>query len=106
MSSPVYRYQFEADVPLDEAEAALLLAIVAAEALHGQPAVRLGVRYLFGEGKRACVIDGAGKMARHVALIFTQFLIREFGENAFQVTQPARQRPAARRSAGGKAVQA
>ena len=92
MSKTVYRFQFEDDVPLDEAESALILAIIAAEALHGQPAVRLSLRYLFGEEKRACVIDGDNDVARQVVMIFTQFLIHQFGDDAFQVTQPAKER--------------
>ena len=82
----IHRYRFEPDVPLEEAETTLVLAIIAAEALHGQAEVRLSLRYLFGEKKHACVIDGDNEAARHVILIFTQFLIHEFGENAFQVT--------------------
>lgn len=93
MNKTVYRYQFEPDVPLEEAETSLVLAIIAAEALHGQPAVRLSLRYLFGEEKHACVIDGDNEIARQVVLIFTQFLIRQFGDDAFQITQPARERP-------------
>ena len=95
MSKTVYRYQFEPDVPLEEAETSLVLAIIAAEALHGQPAVRLSLRYLFGEEKRACVIDGDNEVAHQVVLIFTQFLLRQFGDDAFQVTQPPRERPPA-----------
>ena len=93
MSKTVYRYQFEPDVPLEEAETSLVLAIIAAEALHGQPAVRLSLRYLFGEEKHACVIDGDNDVARQVVLIFTQFLIRQFGDDAFQITQPVRECP-------------
>lgn len=83
----IHRFRFEPEVPLDNAETTLCLAIVAAEALHGQASVRLSLRYLFGEEKRACVIDGDNEVARHVVQIFTQFLIHEFGENSFQVTR-------------------
>lgn len=94
MNKTIYRFQFESSVPMDEAEISLAMAIIAAEALYGQPAVRLALRYLFGEEKRACVIEGDSEIAREVVLIFTQFLIREFGENSFQVTQPVRERAA------------
>ena len=89
----IHRFRFEPGVPLEEAEATLIMAIIAAEALHGQAEVRLSMRYLFGEGhsrdasRHACVIDGDNEAARHVILIFTQFLIHEFGEDAFQVTR-------------------
>ena len=83
----IHRFRFNAGVPMNEAESALLLAIVAAEALHGQANVRLSMRYLFGEDKRACVIDGDSEIARQIVLIFTQFLIHEFGEDTFRVRQ-------------------
>jgi hypothetical protein len=83
----IYRFQFQRHVPLEKAEATLMLALIAAEALHGQPNVRLSVGYLFGEEKHACVIDGDNEIARQVVLIFTQFLIHEFGEDTFRVRQ-------------------
>ncbi|NLF17830.1 MAG: hypothetical protein GX595_11325 [Lentisphaerae bacterium] len=103
MNETVYRYQFEPDVPMEEAETSLVMAIIAAEALHGQPAVRLSLRYLFSEEKRACVIDGYNEIALHVVLVFTQFLLRQFGDDAFQVTQPARRRPEAASAGAGQA---
>ena len=95
MNETVYRYQFEPDVPMEEAETSLIMAIVAAEALHGQPAVRLSLRYRLSEERRACVIEGDNEIARQVVLIFTQFLLRQFGDDAFQITQPAKRRPEA-----------
>lgn len=91
----IHRFRFNAGVPMNEAESALLLAIVAAEALHGQANVRLSMRYLFGEDKRACVIDGDSEIARQIVLIFTQFLIHEFGEDAFQVNREVHEDPPA-----------
>ncbi|MBT3328184.1 MAG: hypothetical protein HN396_18320 [Gemmatimonadales bacterium] len=81
----IHRFQFDRRVPLDKAESTLTLALIAVEALHGQPNVRLSVQYLFGEEKHACVIDGDNEIARQTALIFTQFLINEFGEDTFHV---------------------
>lgn len=107
----IHRFRFEPDVSLEEAETSLVLAIIAGEALHGQAAVRLSMRYLFGEEKRACVIDGDNEVARHVILIFTQFLIHEFGENAFHVSwevRPSSSTPAPepKAAAGGAAPDA
>lgn len=94
MSKTVYRFQFEEDVPLEEAETSLVLAIIAAEALHGQPAVRLSLRYLFSEEKRACAVTADNEVARQVVMIFIQFLLRQFDDDAFQVTQPLSEPPA------------
>ena len=90
----IYRFQFQRQVPLEKAEATLLLALIAAEALHGQPNVRLSVGYLFGEEKHACVIDGDNEVARQVVLIFMQFLIHEFGEDTFQIRREQHDVPA------------
>lgn len=95
----IYRFQFQRHVPLEKAEATLMLALIAAEALHGQPNVRLSVRYLFGEDKHACVIDGDNEIARQVVLIFTQFLIHEFGEDTFQIRREQHDIQAPQRSA-------
>ena len=103
MSKTVYRYQFEPEVPLDEAETSLIMSIVAAEALHGQPAVRLSLRYLFSEEKRVCVVDGDNEVARQVVLIFTQFLLRQFGDDAFQITQPPKKHPESASDGTGQA---
>ena len=37
------------------------------------------------EKKRACVVDAGTEVGRHIARIFTGFLTREFGEEAFKV---------------------
>jgi len=103
VNETVYRYRFEPDVPMEEAETSLIMAIVAAEALHGQPAVRLSLRYRLSEEQRACVIDGDNEIARQVVLIFTQFLLRQFGDDAFQITQPAKRRPEAASAGARKA---
>ena len=82
----IQKLTFKPDVDLEQAEGTLLLSIIAAEALHGQAAVRLEARYLFSNEKRACVIECRGKVSDDVIKIFTGFLIHEFGEDAFQVT--------------------
>ena len=41
MTKELYRYTFKPDVPLEEVEASLLLAVLATESLHGEAQVRL-----------------------------------------------------------------
>lgn len=86
MNNTIQKYRFKDSVDLKQAEGTLLLAFIAAEALHGQAAVRLEARYLFSNEKRACVIERCGKVSDDVIKIFTGFLIHEFGEDAFKVT--------------------
>lgn len=85
MVRDVFRYRFAPTVPLEEVELSLLVAIVAAESLHGEPAVRLDLAYVVDTTSHACVIDGAGPAARDLNRLFIGFLSREFGEDAFTV---------------------
>ena len=87
MNREVQRYTFEDAVPSDEIESTLLLAVLAAEGLHGQSRVRLDAGYSFDAEKRACVIDAASDVGRDICRMFTGFAIREFGEGAFSVSR-------------------
>ena len=85
MNRELYRYRFERDVPLKEAEESLLLAALAAECLHGESRVRLDASYCFSKRRRACVIDASTDVGRDISRIFSGFLSREFGEDSFRV---------------------
>ncbi len=91
MNNTIEKFSFKPQVDLGQAEGTLHLAIIAAEALHGQAAVRLEARYLFSNEKRACVIERRGKVSEDITKIFTGFLIHEFGEDAFSVTSQAKE---------------
>ena len=81
----VQRYAFEASVPAKDIEETLLLAVLAAEGLHGQSSVRLDATYYFDREKHVCVIDAGSDVGRDICRMFTGFAIREFGESAFSV---------------------
>jgi len=85
MNREIHRYTFKNSVPADEIENSLLLAVLAAEGLHGQSRVRLDATYCFDAGKHACVIDTGSDVGRDISRMFTGFAIREFGEAAFSV---------------------
>ena len=85
MSKEVYRYVFSADVPLEEVEASLLLAVMGAESLHGESQVRLDAAHHLDVAARACVIDAGTAVGRDFNRLFVGFLRREFGEDSFQV---------------------
>ena len=84
-ATELQRYTFKDFVDMEEAEDTLLLAIIAAEALHGRAAVMMEARYMFSEVKRACVIERRGKISEDIIKLFTGFLIKEFGEESFSV---------------------
>jgi hypothetical protein len=85
MGKELYRYSFEPDVPPEDIESSLLLAILATESLHGEAQVRLDAGHVFDPTKRVCVIDANTPVGRDFNLIFVGFLRREFGEDAFRV---------------------
>lgn len=81
----IYRYTFQPDVPLEDIEASLLLAVFATESLHGEAQVRLDAAHFLERGSRACVIDGGTPVGRDFNRLFVGFMRREFGEDAFKV---------------------
>jgi hypothetical protein len=85
MNAKVFRYQFHADVPIAEVEASLVLAIFAAESLHGEPQVRLDAGHALDPERRICVIDGSTDVGRDLNRIFLGYLQREFGPDSFSV---------------------
>ena len=83
----IRRYTFKRPIPAGEIEETLLLAVLAAEGLHGQPRVRLEAGYTFDKAGHACVIDSGSEVGRDICCIFAGFAIREFGADAFQVSR-------------------
>lgn len=85
MNRKVQRYVFDVSVPAEEVENTLLLAVLAAEGLHGQARVLLDASYSFDAEKHACVIDTESDVGRDICRMFTGFATREFGEAAFSI---------------------
>jgi hypothetical protein len=85
MSQEVYKYAFAPEIPVQEAEASLYVAVVAAECLHGEAQVRLDARHYFDGDRRACAIDAGTAVGRDIAKLYTGLLKREFGEMSFSV---------------------
>lgn len=85
MTKELYRYAFTTEVPIEEVEASLLLAVLATESLHGEAQTRLDAAHYLDLTKRACVIDADTPVGRDLNRLFTGFLNREFGAEAFDV---------------------
>jgi hypothetical protein len=85
MSAEVYRYSFASSVPFEEIEASLLLAVMAAESLHGQAQVRLDAGHALDGDKRQLVIDAGTPVGRDLNRLFLGFVSREFGNDAFHI---------------------
>jgi len=74
---------------MQDVEESLLLAVLAAECLYGEARVRLDAGYSISERKRALVVDASTDIGRSINRIFTGFVTREFGEDAFKVERIA-----------------
>jgi len=85
MSAEVYRYSFVSSVSFEEVEASLVLAVLAAESLHGAAQVRLDAGHAVDSSKRSCVVDASTRVGRDINRLFAGFIAREFGEGSFEV---------------------
>ncbi len=85
MTSDIYRYTFDEQVPLADVRYSFLLAAIAAEGVHGQAQVLLEAGYALDEKARTCVLDATTAVGKTVSRIFTTLLTKEFGERAFTV---------------------
>lgn len=82
-----FQYCFHKSVEMAEAEATLLVAMIAVEGLHGSSAVRMHGRYNFEPKQRMCEIDAGSAVGCDLNRIYVGFLQREFGPAAFTVQQ-------------------
>lgn len=85
MHTAVFRFSFDEDVNLIEAEATLQLAILAAEGLLGESRVRMEFSYHLDAPRAALLVDGSTASGDAIVRIYTAFLSREFGSDRFAV---------------------
>lgn len=85
MHGEQYRYEFEGKIPRRDVEESLLLAVLAAESLHGRERVVLDAEFRLDPKARSCVVDASTEVGMAIARLFTGFLSREFGEDVFTV---------------------
>jgi len=85
MTVDVFRFRLSSEVPLEEAEMSLQLATFAVEGLFGVARVRLEFAYHLDSPRQAILVDGTTEVGAAVIRVFTSLLLREFGEDAFQV---------------------
>lgn len=85
MKRELYRYAIASDVPLEEVEATLLLAIWGTESLHGEAQTRLDAGHFLDRNRRAGVDDAGTPVGRDINRLFVGFLGREFGPESFRI---------------------
>jgi hypothetical protein len=85
MRAAVYRYDFKPDVPMDEVEASIVLALMATESLHGECDVQLASPHFLDAARHACIVDATTALGGDFNRVLLGFLRREFGQGAFRV---------------------
>jgi len=90
MSDKQYvQFVFEKSAPMHEVEQTLRLACLATESLHGPDRMRLQASFLINRSKRNCLIHSASEVGMTLALIFSGFVKREFGEDGVKIKTPS-----------------
>lgn len=87
MSAQTYRYEIEEGVPFEEVAQSLALAVLGAECLLGESRVRLEAEFSVDEEMRCCTVNVGRESGRQIARLLTGFLVKQFGEGAFQITR-------------------
>jgi len=85
MTPTIYRYRIDRKVPPRDVEESLLLAVLAAEGLHGTARVEMDAACRIDKDTGHCVVDATTEVGRDIARIFTGFLIHEFGRETFAI---------------------
>ena len=85
MPNDAHQYVFDPGIAFEDVEASLLLAIFAAESLHGEAQVRLDVSHAVDSDHRTCLIDASTEVGRDLNRLFVGFVLREFGPECFAV---------------------
>ena len=80
-----YTYRFLSGAALEEAERTLLLAMLAAEGLHGEGRVRMDATYATDQAVNTIVVDTSTAVGEDIASIFMAFITKELGQNKFLV---------------------
>ena len=85
MNRLLYRFRFDRNLPFDEVEATLMLAILAVQGLHGESRTCLDAAHSLDAEKRVIVINADTNVGADLNKLFVSFARREFGETAFRV---------------------
>lgn len=85
MTTNVFRFAFPPTIDLAEPEATLQLAILAAEGLLGESAVRMSFTYFRDTPRRAILVDGGSEPGDAIVRVYTAFLNREFGAGGYSL---------------------
>lgn len=87
MSEEHFLFEFSRAADMAKVENALLMAVVAAEGIHGRSRVSLEARFNTSLAVRTCLVNADNQVGVDIAKVFTEFLNLEVGEDAYKVTR-------------------
>lgn len=74
MIRTVYKFTFDANVPMDGITKLLALSTISVESIHGESAMMLDGGFLMNIRRRTCLIDAESPTGNDLARVFTGFL--------------------------------
>jgi hypothetical protein len=86
MDAKNYKFVFDDFVDMAAVENALLMAVIAAEGIHGRSQVNLDATYSTDKPGRTCRVNADNQVGYEIARVFTEFLNLEIGEDAFTIS--------------------
>ena len=103
MNATVTRFEFKPTVSLADAETSLHMAMFAVEGIFGRARVRLDSSYELNEEDCKITIDVSTEVGTTIVRVFTGLLLREIGEDEFDVKRIDDHHRLSRESKGGAA---
>jgi len=85
MNRLVYNYSFSKHIPVDDLEDSLMIAALAAEALHGRAAMKQDAYFCLDKKARTCVVDAETPVGCDIAKILSTFVTKGYGESSFKI---------------------
>ena len=73
-------------------KALVLLAVKETELIFGRPRRKLETTYRLSPDKAVCTVEGGTECGEHLAKLLSGFLMKQVGEEGFQVYRFARNR--------------
>jgi hypothetical protein len=89
MPRDLIKIQFLDDVPPDEIEAALVLAVFATESLYGAPRMRLDGGHNLDRDRLVLTVDATAAVGQTLSRLFLGFISRELDEECYCVRHVA-----------------
>ena len=84
MPKNFYHFRLDSDIPIEEIENTLMLALVAVNSLHGVTRVRLDCQFVLDKKRRHVLVDGNTPVGRCFARILAGFADYAYGETGFR----------------------